>query len=89
MRSAFHEAEKDQEADWTLALEYYPDLAEIHRRLTRISDKLAFEFRAELLASKEFSNRHQVATALENRFLQRYFGTNPKIITFARELIEN
>jgi curved DNA-binding protein CbpA len=30
MRSAFQEAEKDQEANWTFALEYYPDLAEIH-----------------------------------------------------------
>ena len=88
MRSAFQQAENDQEADWKVALEYYPDLAEIHRKLARVSDKLAFEFRSELLASKGFANRHQLAKALESRFLQRYFGTNPRIVTFARELVE-
>jgi curved DNA-binding protein CbpA len=89
MRSAFREAETEQEADWSLALEYYPDLSNCYRRLGRISDKLAFEYRSAILTSKEFSRRHQIADALENNFLRRYFGTNATIIEFARELIKN
>jgi hypothetical protein len=89
MRSAFQEAETEQETDWSFAIEYYPDLQHIHRRLRKISDKLAFEYRSAILASKEFSKRHQIAEALEAKFLTRYFGTNAQILGFARELIEN
>ena len=88
MRSAFREAETEQEADWTFATDYFPDLQNIHRRLRRISDKLAFEYRSVILASKEFARRHEVADALEANFLTRYFGSNVQILEFARELIE-
>src|SRR5216684_3538493 len=80
MRSAFREAETEQEADWSLALEYYPDLLESYRRLGRISEKLAFEYRSAMITSKEFLKRHQIANTLENNFLRRYFGTNATII---------
>jgi len=89
MRSAFREAETEQEADWSLALEYYPDLLESYRRLGRISEKLAFEYRSAMITSKQFLKRHQIANTLENNFLRRYFGANATIIEFARELIRN
>jgi curved DNA-binding protein CbpA len=89
MRSAFREAETEQEADWSLALEYYPDLTDRYKRLSKVSEKLAFEFRSALLASKEFARRDEIANALENGFLQRYFGTNPTVVEFARELIKS
>src|SRR6266700_256428 len=88
MRSAFKDAETEQETDWSFAVEYYPDLADSLSRLRKVSDKLAFEYRSELLASKDFARRHQVADMLENRFLARYFGKDAKIVLLAKELIK-
>ena len=89
MRSAFREAETEQELGWLFALEYYPDLTALYNRLSKISEKLAFEFRSVILTSKDFSKRHEIADVLENKFLQRYFGTNQTVVTFARELIKS
>jgi len=90
-----HEEEADQasnrydplEKDWTLAVGFYPDLVEINKRLSKISSTLAFSYRAGLLDSKAFEKRKELAEVLENKFLQTYFGSNPKIVVFARELI--
>ena len=68
-------------------VEYYPDLEDSLKRLRKVSDKLAFEYRSELLASKDFARRHQVADMLESRFLARYFGKDAKIVQLAKELI--
>jgi curved DNA-binding protein CbpA len=46
MRSAFGDAEAAQDPDWAVAIDYYPDLSAIHRRLKRTSDKLAFAYRS-------------------------------------------
>ena len=87
MRSAFKDAETEQETDWAFAVEYYPDLADRLKQLRKVSDKLAFEYRSELLASKEFARRHQVADMLESGFLARYFGKDARIVQLAKELI--
>ena len=67
---------------------YYPDLQVIHRQLRKVSDKLAFEYRSVMLASKDLIRRHEIADALEASFLKRYFGTDAQILEFARELID-
>lgn len=90
-----HEEEADQasnssdplEKDWTLAVGFYPDLVDINKRLSKISHLLAFSYRASLLDIKAFEKRKELAEVLEERFLQTYFGSNPEIIAFARELI--
>lgn len=90
-----HEEEADQasnrydplEKDWTLAVGFYPDLVEINKRLSKISSTLAFSYRAGLLDIKAFEKRKELAEVLEIKFLQTYFGSNPKIVVFARELI--
>jgi hypothetical protein len=72
---------------WNIALEYYPDLKDIEARLSRISWKLAYTFRAYLLEEKTFENRMSVASAIEEEFLRTYFGTNPAILSYAKTLI--
>jgi curved DNA-binding protein CbpA len=75
------------EYDWGIALKYYPDLAVLEAKLSRISWRLAYSFRAHLLEVKLFDQRTKVAEALEQKFLETYFGTNPQILSFARDLV--
>lgn len=73
MRSAFREAEKSQDADWAIALSFYPDLEDIYKRLKRISDKLAFAFRSTVLEGKQFSKRDTIADNYGKAILTEVF----------------
>lgn len=73
--------------EWEFALKYYPELANQEKRLSKISWKLAYSYRAYLLEEKSFEHFIAVADALEFEFLKIYFGLNPEIIKFAKELI--
>lgn len=91
----FGEGEADEEPtfdplekDWTLAVEYYTDLPDLERRLAKISWRLASTYRAYLLEAKGFDRRKELAETMEKQFLETYFGTNPAILIFARNLIE-
>lgn len=75
------------EKDWALAVGYYPDLVVINNNLSKISNMLAFCYRAYLLDIKSFEKRKELAEVLEQRFLQSYFGSNLEIVCFARQLI--
>lgn len=88
VRSAFEDAQRDLETSWRTAVEYFPDIERIVGRLRRTSYKLGFAFQTTLLATKGFDHREALAVELENNFLRTYFGTNPAIIAFAKELIE-
>jgi curved DNA-binding protein CbpA len=72
---------------WEVACKFYPDLNEIYRRLKKVNSTLAAMFKVYMLEFKAYQDRVQVALQMENMFLQRYFGSNPAIIKFAKELI--
>lgn len=73
--------------DWKLANRFFDDLMEIEARLSKISWRLGYSFRALLLEVKEFENRESVAQHLEQQFFEFHFGKSPQIIAFARDLI--
>jgi curved DNA-binding protein CbpA len=75
------------QADWRTALKYYPDLAALEAMLSKISWRLAYSYRVHVLEQKLFERRAEVAELLQKEFLATYFGTNPKILAFARHLI--
>jgi len=75
------------DADWKLAVQFYPELKEIRLGLARISWKLAESFRARLLKTKEFATARKLAVELESEFLAVYFGANPKTLDFGKNLI--
>ena len=75
------------EKDWRIAVKFYPDLAEIEKRLAQFSWKLANTYRAYLLESREFEPRESLALLMEHHFLSSYFGSNEKNLDFARKLI--
>jgi hypothetical protein len=69
--------------DWGIALRYYPDLTKLEARLSKISWRLAYSFRAYLLVAKLFDQEPRSLRALEHKFLETYFGTNTEILSFA------
>lgn len=76
------------ERDWAVALKYFPDLQDLESHLAKISWRLAYSFKANLLDEKVFENRRRVANAMEANFLEMYFGTHPTLVSFARKLID-
>ncbi len=72
---------------WTEVLDYFPALDESAASLGRLSRQLEFAFKVMLIESKKFNEAAAIAIALERSYLQRYFGTNVKILGFAKSLI--
>ncbi len=86
--AAFHDAIQVYEERWKVACSVYPDLSELRKRLSKTSRALSFNFVVHLLEKKQFNLRFNIAEAMEKSFLERHFGTNPKIIAFAKSLIQ-
>lgn len=78
---------KDIEEKWKKIVDFLPDLDQIYDDLSRTSRQLAYSYKILLIENKNFNDRFEIAKAIENNFLQKYFGTNKKIIQFAKELI--
>lgn len=74
-------------ADWDFAVKFHPGLEAFNARLCFLSTRLAYTFRASLLESKRYKEGATLAAVFEESFFKQYFGTNPKILEFARELI--
>ncbi len=78
---------KDIEDKWKKIIDFLPDLEQIYDDLSRTSKQLAYAYKILLIEKKNFNDRIEIAKAIENNFLEKYFGTNKKIIQFAKELI--
>jgi tRNA threonylcarbamoyladenosine modification (KEOPS) complex Cgi121 subunit len=83
----FDEAMASLEDKWSVAVSVFPDLKVIRSKLAKTAHRLAFAFVVYILDSKNFEKRHQIASSMENKFLERYFGTNQIIIDYSRKLI--
>ncbi len=86
-QEAFKDSAYANSSDWAVAVEYFPALATLYSRLRATSARLAFAFQATMLERKQFERSNEVAAELENNFLQTYFGSNPQILAYARQLI--
>lgn len=76
------------ERDWKIASSFYRDILDIEDQLRAVSWRLAYSFRAYLLAEKAFEKRHRVADEMLRQFFITYFGDNAVIVKFARALID-
>jgi len=85
---AADEGVKQVDKDWEIALEYYPDLADLEGELSKTSKSLAFTFRLCMIIGKEFKNRSKIAGEMHDAFLRNFFGDRPAILKFARLLID-
>lgn len=84
---AFGFALDELEDKWRIATRIYPELEDSRRRLNKTAHRLAFAFVTIILETKQFKEHRLIADRLQQEFLERYFGSNPKIIAFAKELI--
>lgn len=84
---AFGAAMTEQESRWALAVEIFPDLAAIRADLGKTSAIVAFSFVTTLLETKNYNERRELAAVLERAYLERYFGTDPEVLSYAKELI--
>ena len=83
---AFSAALDELEGRWGIAAGVFPVINTHRARLARISTSLAFSYVNILLETKAFQRNKDVADKLERAFLERYFGTDPAILAFAKLL---
>jgi len=74
-------------SDWDIACRYKPSLIGIYSNLHQISPKLSFSFQVLILESKNFDKASDIATEMQIKYLDNYFGPNKTIMEFARKLI--
>ena len=77
------------DSDWKTAKEFHAGLAEIDTKLSQISWRLAYSFRAHMLETKDYGNYRQVADNLREQFFNIYFGNNNKIVQLGKKLLTN
>jgi curved DNA-binding protein CbpA len=73
--------------DWRIAVNFYPDLADLERGLEKLSWRVAFAYRAMMLETQDFANREAKASEIKTEFMKRHFGHNKEILQFAELLI--
>jgi curved DNA-binding protein CbpA len=83
----FSQAINDLEARWKIAADVFPDLNTLRSKLAKLSSGLAFSYVTVVLEKKAFNDRQALAERMQDMFLERYFGTDPKIKDVARDLI--
>ena len=83
----FEQAINDLEARWKIAADVLPDLNALRGKLAKLSSALAFSYVTVLLEKKAFNDRKALSERMQDLFLERYFGTDPKIKEVALHLI--
>ncbi len=73
------DADTELEADWQLAVEYFPEAERLAKGLRDLSPSLALAFRTTLLGSRQFDQASKVAAGLRVEFLARFFGQNEEV----------
>lgn len=73
--------------DWDLVVKYYSDIDILERKLKILSPLLAFNFRLHILEKKNFETSDFTANRMESEYLEKYFGNNKLIQSFAKELL--
>ena len=92
-RSAYREESEEEnlsqslDNEWKLVIEYFPHFQEISKNLRKISKELEYSFKVVIIERRDFNNGKNVAIDLEKNFLQRYFGKNEEVVSFAKKLI--
>lgn len=72
---------------WEIAIKYHPNVAEYYERLKKISDELAINFKSTILENQAFEEAEFLAQNFENKYLEEHFGSNTKVLKFARDLL--
>ena len=86
--SSSEQDSNSQSREWDLAVQYHPDLAQSVELLKNFSDDIVQEFKGTVLQEKLFDNSGELAERMIQDFLEERFGTDRKVLKFARDLIQ-
>jgi hypothetical protein len=84
---AFDSALNELGERWAIAVSIYPEMETSRKELAKTAHRLAFAFVTLILETKGFQQSRKIADRMHIEFLERYFGSNPLIVAFAKELI--
>lgn len=73
---------------WSVATKFYPQIDEEARDLERISWRLSFGFKLELLEGQQYCKSGEVAERIKREYLLRYFGADIDVQRYAEDLIK-
>lgn len=73
---------------WRMATTFYRDIDDLAEDLSRISWRLSFAFKLELLENRKYSEATKIASRIKREYLSRYFGKNTRVLEYAEELIK-
>mgnify|MGYP002878259904 CR=1 FL=1 len=79
----------DHRERWKVACSIYPDLATTRQQLGQLSTALAFSFVVTVVEHRLFGARNELAAKLEREFLEKYFGTHPEVLEYAKFLLRS
>lgn len=74
---------------WKVGLIFFPKLEELYLHLRKTNYALGNTFKLIVIENKAFADADAIAKHMELEFLKKYFGDNPEIIAFAKDLIKN
>ncbi len=77
------------EKDWAIAVSFYPNIKREYEDLEKISWRLAFAFKLQLLEDQKYQSTSQIAEKLKADYLMLYFGKNKEVIAYAEQLIKS
>jgi len=73
---------------WSIAISFYPRIGYQFEDLAKISWRLAFAFKLQLLDGQEYLNSMEISNQLKSDYLTRYFGKNHEVRSLAEHLIK-
>ena len=76
------------EKAWAIAVSFYTSIDSDYNDLAKISWRLAFAFKLQLLEEQEYSNSKDIAYKLKAEYLTRYFGNDKEVRDYAEQLIK-
>jgi len=68
--------------------EFYPEVINFRKKLSRLSHTLSIAYAAIIVAEKKFENAETVFTEVRAEFFRKYFGTSPIVIQLASYLLD-
>lgn len=85
----FDEGIKILKENWNFACEYYPELNDLYKELSRIGKEPAFAFMAFVVETKKYAQAKSIAETLEDAFLTAKFSDDNQIKQIAKAALLN
>ncbi len=87
-KEAEKKAKRVRAERWEVACSFYDDLALLHSRLAALSEQVAADYVSELLESRAFEDRQEVACQHETNFLDALCDGRAELASYIRDILD-